>query len=91
MTKGGVDHHGDLGLGMQVHEGRHRLVQLREAGHLTALGCNVGAVDHDVVRGNGVTHLGCVVVSGHVRPLSQGGTMTLGVRAVDSGRVSTPS
>ena len=57
MPEGGVDHHGDLSVGVQLHERGHRFIELGKAGHLPAFGCDIGAVDHNVVRGDGVTHV----------------------------------
>ena len=49
MTEGGVDHDGDQRVRVLLHERRHRIVQLSEAGHGPALGGEVGTVDDDVM------------------------------------------
>ena len=52
MTEGGVDDDGDQRVGVLRHVGQHRLVELFETGHGSALGGEVRAVDDDVTWHN---------------------------------------
>ena len=48
MPERGVDHDGDRGVRVVVHERHHRLAQLGETGQRAPFGGDVGPVDHDV-------------------------------------------
>ena len=57
MPEGGIDHHRDHRPGVIVHERQHCVIELFEARLAAALGCDVGPVDHEVVRSTCFRHV----------------------------------